>query len=181
MEIQDDRYYINQILDGDSLSYRHIVDRYKKMVYSITLRILENAHDAEDASQEIFIRAYEQLHSFQWKSKFSTWLYTIAYRICVSKIKKGTLETVPINEETINNYPDENRTFEKISAAQTEKFVKNAINKLPKIDALLVTLYYLDDNSIKEVAEITGLTISNIKVKLFRARKELERDLKFLV
>ena len=151
------------------------------MVYSIALRILENAHDAEDASQEIFMRAYEQLNSFQWRSKFSTWLYTIAYRICVSRIKKSNLETIPINDETISNYPAESRIFEKISAAETEKLVKNAINKLPKIDALLVTLYYLDENSIKEIAEITGLSMSNIKVKLFRARKDLEHDLHFLV
>ncbi len=151
------------------------------MVYSMALRILENAHDAEDASQEIFMRAYEQLDSFQWKSKFSTWLYTIAYRICISKIKKSSLKTVSIDDEILNSYPFDSQTIEKISAAETEKVVKKAINKLPKIDALLVTLYYLEENSIKEIAEITGLTMSNIKVKLFRARKELECDLHFLI
>ncbi|MEZ4903529.1 MAG: sigma-70 family RNA polymerase sigma factor [Spirosomataceae bacterium] len=83
-----DKHYIDLVLNGNHAAYRFLVDRYKKMVFSICLRILPNTEDAEDASQESFLRAFQQLNTYEGKSKFSTWLYTITYRISVSNSKK---------------------------------------------------------------------------------------------
>ena len=153
------------------------------MVFSICLRVLTNAEDAEDAAQESFLKAFRQLDSFKGISKFSTWLYTITYRICVSRLKENNLETTEIDDELVECLPNtvQQEPFDSLNAIETTQFVKEAISKLPRVDALIITLYYMDENSVKEIVEITGLSESNVKIKLFRARKELERSLRFLV
>jgi len=179
----DDKHYISEVLRGRHSSYRFLVDRYKKMVFSICLRVLTNTEDAEDAAQESFLKAFRQLDSFKGISKFSTWLYTITYRICVSRLKENSLETTEINNEVLENLQDaiQHRPFDSLNATETTQFVREAIEKLPRMDGLIITLYYMDENSVKEIVEITGLSESNVKIKLLRARKELERSLRFLV
>jgi RNA polymerase sigma factor (sigma-70 family) len=89
MYTQNEQTYINRVLKGDGSAYRFLVENNKRIVYSIAFRILNNKEDAEDAAQESFMKAYHQLHTFEGKSKFSTWLYTITYRICVSRLKRN--------------------------------------------------------------------------------------------
>jgi RNA polymerase sigma factor (sigma-70 family) len=182
MYTQDEQIYINRILKGDGSAYRFLVENNKRIVYSIAFRVLNNKEDAEDAAQESFMKAYNQLHTFEGKSKFSTWLYTITYRICVSRLKKKSIDINTIDDDTIENYSDDaNTPHKELTEKESRGFVKASIDKLPKLDGLLVTLYYFNENSISEIEEITGLTPSNIKIKLFRARKVLEHELKFLV
>jgi len=182
MEDKDEQIHIDSVLKGDSSAYRYLVNKNKKIVYSIAFRILNNKEDAEDAAQESFIKAFRQLHTFERKSKFSTWLYTITYRICVSRLKKKSLEIDNIDNDVIENYPgDIDTPHKELTEKESRIFVKEAIERLPKLDSLLVTLYYFNENTINEIEEITGLTASNIKVKLFRARKVLEHELKFLM
>lgn len=182
MYINDEQAHIERILKGDSSAYRFLVEKNKKIVYSIAIRILNNTEDAEDAAQESFIKAYYQLHTFGGKSKFSTWLYTITYRICLAKLKTNSLESNSIDNDLIENYSDNmNTPYKELTGKEETILVKEAIQKLSKIDALLITLYYFNENSIHEIEEITGLTTSNIKIKLFRARKILENELKFLI
>ena len=153
------------------------------MAYTIALKILRNQEDAEDAAQEGFIKAYQQIHSFQGSSKFSTWLYTIVYRTSISKLQKNRVLTFAIdddlNEEFVYDYS--NTQLETLQLNEQSKFIKQAIQKLPEAEALLVTLFYMNENTVKEIEEITGMTASNIKVKLFRARKILEKELQFLM
>jgi RNA polymerase sigma-70 factor (ECF subfamily) len=181
MYINDEQEHIEMILKGDSAAYRFLVEKNKEIVYSVAFRILNNTQDAEDAAQESFIKAYHQLHTFKGKSKFSTWLCTIAYRVCLAKLKANSLENA-IGNEGIESYFDAvNSPYEELTEKEKTARIKNAIQKLPKIDSLLIILYYFNDNSINEIEEITGLRASNIKVRLFRARKILEHELKFLL
>ena len=181
MEPADDRYYIDKVKNGDPASYAFLVNRYKDMVYSIGLKILRDADDAQDLAQECFIKAYQQIHTFQGNSKFSTWLYTIAYRTAVTRLKENKVNTITLDEdqyEVPDNLPGQ---FEQLQAKQIKQQVQKAIQKLPEIDALLVTLFYINDLPIKEIEEITGLSKPNVKIKLYRARKVLEKELKFLL
>lgn len=183
MKQTEDQVYINKINNGDQASFSFLVNRYKDMAYSIALKILRNSQDAEDAAQESFVKAYQQLHTFQGNSKFSTWLYTIVYRTSVSKLQKNKVLTFSITEDLNDNfvYDYSSPQLELLQANEQQYYIKKAIQKLPEIEALLVTLFYINENTIKEIEEITGLTISNIKVKLFRARKILEKELQFLM
>ncbi|MES2427014.1 MAG: sigma-70 family RNA polymerase sigma factor [Bacteroidota bacterium] len=180
MEHIEDRYFLDKISNGDTAAYAFLVDRYKDMVYSIAIKILRNSDDAQDIAQDCFIKAYQQLHKFEGKSKFSTWLYTIVYRESVTRLKEKRVETVALVDELeiADHLPGQ---LDLLQAKQVKKYVRAAIDKLPETDASLITLYYISDLPIKEIEEITGLSKTNIKIKLFRARKVLEKELKFLL
>lgn len=179
----EDHVYIERVKRGDSFSYSFLVNKYKHMAYTIALKIMRNEEDAQDAAQEGFIRAYQQIHTFQGKSKFSTWLYTIIYRVSISKWKENRLPTFSLDQETNDNYNTDRSSpqLEQLHVEQQKLYIKRAIERLPATEGLLVTLFYIDDNSVKEIQEITGFSLANIKVKLFRARKKLERELQFLL
>ncbi|MCC8424630.1 RNA polymerase sigma factor [Mucilaginibacter sp. UR6-11] len=181
MDHTEDGYYIEKVKNGNPDSFAFLVDKYKDMVYSISIKILRDQDNARDLAQECFVKAYQQIHKFEGKSKFSTWLYTIAYRTAVTKLKENRVETITMSDytdEIADHLPGQ---FEQLQAKQVKQYVQAAIQKLPQTDALLVTLYYINDLPVKEIEEITGLSKPNVKIKLFRARKVLERDLKFLL
>ncbi|MCF0061036.1 sigma-70 family RNA polymerase sigma factor [Dyadobacter chenwenxiniae] len=183
MKNQGDQIHIDNVKKGELTSFTFLVDKYKNMAYTIAVKILGNAEDAEDAAQESFVKAYLQINAFQGNSKFSTWLYTIVYRTSVSKLQKNKLQFSSLNDELTDHYEYDHATpeIDHLQVAEREKFVKEAIEKLPKIESLLITLYYMNENSIDEIEEITGLSAANIKVKLFRARKILGKELQFLL
>ncbi|MCE7065624.1 RNA polymerase sigma factor [Dyadobacter sp. CY326] len=183
MKNPGEQVHIDNVKKGDLASFAFLVDKYKNMAYTIAVKILGNAEDAEDVAQESFVKAYLQINAFEGKSKFSTWLYTIVYRTSISKLQQDKFRFLPIDEELTKNYDYDYAVpqMEQLQAAEREKFVKEAIGKLPKTQSLLITLYYMNENSIEEIEQITGLSASNIKVKLFRARKILGKELQFLL
>ena len=91
MRYPEDQVYIDKIKEGDSASYGFLVNRYKDMAFTIALRIMRNAEDAEEVAQDGFVKAYQQLHRFEGKSKFSTWLFTIIYRTAITNFGSGSL------------------------------------------------------------------------------------------
>ncbi len=179
----EEQAYIERVRKGDSASYAFLVNKYKNMAFTVALRIVNNREDAEDILQESFLKAYQQIHTFEYKSKFSTWFYTIVYRTALAKLPGNKVEFFTINDDAHENYiTDETSTpAESLESRDEQKYVKDAIQRLPQSEALLITLYYLNENSLKEIEEITGLTMNNIKIKLFRARKKLEQELHFLL
>jgi RNA polymerase sigma factor (sigma-70 family) len=183
MDNSRERGYIEAVQKGDPTPYGFLVDEYQHMAYTIAMRILGNAEDAEDVSQESFIKAYQQIKQFRGKSKFSTWLYTIVYRTALSKAKENKVDVYSINDEINDNYSQDISApqLEELRVKEEQRFIKQAILKLPKVEALMITLYYLNENSVKEIQEITGSSSALIKIKLFRARKKLERELRVLV
>ena len=91
MKEPNDQIYIDKVRAGDSSAFSYLVDNYKDMAYTIALKIVRNAEDAEEVAQDSFIKAFQQINTFQGKSKFSTWLYTIVYRTAISKTRKKKL------------------------------------------------------------------------------------------
>jgi RNA polymerase sigma-70 factor (ECF subfamily) len=183
MDQQEELEYIRRVRNGEHAAYAFLVDRYKSMVYSIAWRVLGNQEDAQDVAQEGFIKAYQQLYQFEGKSKFSTWLYTIVYRTALAKAKEMNVKTFSITQQFRETFTNDYSTpqLTLMQSDDEQRSVGLAINSLPKTEALLVILYYIDENSISEIRQITGLSMANIKIKLYRARKKLERELKFLL
>ena len=89
MTTNNDQYYINQLLIGDTKAMTVLVDRYKDLIYTLALRMLKNREEAEEVSQDTFIKMYKSLAKFKGDSKFSTWLYKVAYNNCLDRIKKN--------------------------------------------------------------------------------------------
>ncbi len=175
----DDNIYIQQVLDGESSSYTHLVDKYKTMVFTIVLRVISDREDAEEIAQDVFIKAYHKLHSFKGDSKFSTWLYTIAYRTAITKTRVKKLDTV--NEEFLLDTEEELPDLDQLQLEERKQFVRDAIQSLPNLDAVIVTLFYMEGCSINEICQITELKESNVKVKLHRSRKALKVKLEKLL
>ena len=183
MTDQEELEYIKKVRNGEHAVYAVLVDRYKALAFSIALKILGNAEDAQDVAQEGFIKAYQQLHQFEGKSKFSTWLYTIVYRTALAKAGEKKFRMFSITNKFRENFTNDDSIpqLTVMQADDEQRSVKIAIDKLPKTDALLVTLYYINENSVSEIQEVTGLSAANIKIRLFRSRKRLEKELRFLL
>lgn len=178
MTVGEDHSYIERVRNGDKHAYAYLVNKYKKMAYTVALKIVRNAEDAEDTTQESFIKAYQQIHSFKSESKFSTWLYTIVFRTAAYNLRKKQIVTRQINEEITESIADDDAVDQReLQELAQLKYVKEAIDNLPRLESLLITLFYMNENSVAEINKITGLSESNIKVKLYRARKKLKKQL----
>ena len=175
MKYQEDSHYIEQVLSGDVSAYSFLVEKHKSLVFSIVIKILNNREDAEEVAQDTFLKAYHSLRSFEKKSKFSTWLYRIAYNTAISKTRKKKLESVEIDDHIMFNYSTDAvvSTVGEYDESEQIQVVDRALKTLPDDDNLLITLFYKSENSIEEISYITGLSQSNVKVRLHRIRKKL--------
>lgn len=175
MDYKGDIYYIEQILAGNSNAFSFIVDRHKDRAYNLAFRISGHHEEAEELIQDAFLKAYRSLTSFKMKSSFSTWLYRIVYNTTISHIrikKKGVL--------SLEDFPADATDFISVSSSEEEadreyrnSLVGFALQKINEEERALISLYYYDELSTDEIAEVTGLSKANIKVKLFRARQKM--------
>jgi len=175
MNQTDDSFYIAKVLEGDVASFSYLVDRYQDMVYGLALKMLRNEEDAEEMAQDSFVKAYRSLTSYRQQSKFSTWLYRITYNGCISLMRKRKLEVRSMDEQQLSDR-DEARLNEQLmemDKALVAKLLQEAMEKLPVLEQVLITLYYYEEQKVEEISHITGLTESNVKVKIHRARKKM--------
>jgi RNA polymerase sigma factor (sigma-70 family) len=175
MDYKGDIYYIEQIPAGNSNAFSFIVDRHKDKAYNLAFRICGNHEEAEELAQDSFLKAYRSLTGFKMKSSFATWLYRIVYNTTISHVrikKKGVL--------SLEDFPADATDF--ISGSTNEEeaekeyrssLVNFALQKINEEERALVSLYYYDEMTTDEIADVTGLSKSNIKVKLFRARQKM--------
>jgi len=175
---EQDIEVINAIRSGETDRYRELVDRYKDYVFTITLRILPDPNDAEEASQDTFMKAFKNLHRFEEKSKFTTWLYRIAFNTAISYTRKRRISTTDIDGIKISKFEASSDSLE---AEDRSRHIEQAMKNLLPMDALLLTLYYLKEMSTDEISKITNLKNSAIKVKLFRARKRMAQELQTIL
>ena len=183
MKFQDDSYYIERVLTGDVSAYASLVAKHKNLVFSIVLKILNNREDAEEVAQDVFLKVYQSIKTFEKKSKFSTWLYRIAYNAAISKTRKKKPEFVPMEESVVTNYSTDEiqQNMHSLEENERQVLLERALKKLSDEDHLLITLFYKSENSIEDISDITGLTVSNVKVKLHRIRKKLYDEIQELV
>lgn len=175
MNKTDDLYYIEAVRKGNVEAFSFLLEKYQNMVYSLALKLLKNAEDAEEMAQDTFIKAYQKLDTYEGKSKFSTWLYSITYNACISELRKRRIEFKSLDDRQISDQ-DEQKMYDyyrETKKEDQEKYLNLALEKLPEDDQVLVMLYYYENQSMDEISAITNLTVSNIKVKIHRARKRM--------
>jgi RNA polymerase sigma-70 factor (ECF subfamily) len=167
------------VLSGDVSAYASLVTKHKNLVFSIILKIVNSREDAEEIAQDVFLKAYQSLSTFERKSKFSTWLYRIAYNAAISKTRKKKVEMVAIEETVITNYSTDEIThnMNELDANERQVMLEKALQRLPEEDNLLITLFYKNENSIEDISDIMGLSVSNVKVRLHRIRKKLYEEM----
>lgn len=175
-----DQHVINQVLNGQTAAYSVLVERYKDLVFTLALRMLKNREEAEEVSQDTFVKAYKSLVKFKGDSKFSTWLYKIAYNSCLDRLKtyKKDYALVAIDEFTERDIKTLDNAFEQLAAKEQGEAIKACMELLPPEDSFILTLFYFEDQSLEEISGVLGITPNNVKVKLFRSRKKLATVLK---
>ena len=175
MIINDDQHYIDKVLKGDTNSFANLVDKYKDLVYSLVIKMTKNREEAEEISQDTFIKAFQNLEKFKGESKFSTWLYKIAYRTCLDTLKKNKnhRSNYDINEITLNQIKSTDSILNDLERKDRANVMKDCLDKLPSEERSILWMFYFDELSLKEIIEVTNLSEANLKVKLHRARKRL--------
>ncbi len=175
MTNKNDQLYITKVINGDTNAFVYLVDNYKNMVFSLAFKMTKNREEAEEISQDTFIKAYKNLKKFKGDSKFSTWLYRIAYHTSLDNIKKNknNNNTFEINEITFNQIQSVENILEGIERKERAKIIDECLLQLPEEERSIIWMFYYDDLSLKEIMEVTSLSEANLKVKLHRARKKL--------
>lgn len=178
----DERKWIEQILAGDTQSFSCLIAKYEKMAYTLAFRLMGNREDAEEVTQDAFIKAYSALDTFKFESKFSTWLYRIVYRTALTALRQQKIFTDYDEARPEELTEDEmNSASSLLERKDRREVVSNVLKMLSSDEAMLLTLFYLDECSIEDIRQITDLSISNIKVKLFRARKQFYEKLQYIM
>src|ERR1700760_2451693 len=179
MELTDTEA-IKRVLAGEQALFAQLVQRYQSYVFTLVLRFTDNREDAEEISQDIFVKAYRSLADFRGEAKFSTWLYTIVRTSCITFLRKKRLDTTSLdNERTSLQLENRESGFRAnvIEQKSRHAMVNEAIRMLSPDDSQILTLFYKGEQSLEEIGKVMGLDPNTIKVKLHRARNRLKEKM----
>ncbi len=174
---------IQRVLGGEKKAYAELIDRHKDKALTLAIRILKNREDAEEALQDAFVRAFNALPRFEWKSSFSTWFYRIVYNVCVSGLsRKDKKQRISIDDEdesgnVLELAADEDPPDLAFESMELNAIVQEEIEKLPVAYGPTFTLFFVQEMSYDEIVEVTGLPLGTVKARLFRARMMLRNAL----
>lgn len=162
---------------GDQAAFTTLVQTYQTAIYNLCYRMLGEADQAQDATQETFLRAYTQFHRYDPERPFKTWLFSIASHYCIDRLRRRRVTWLDIDDEPLAGHPAlrEKRVGPEDSALQGERAsdVQALLETLPAKDRAAVVMLYWYDLSYQEIAEATGTTVSAVKSRLHRARASM--------
>lgn len=180
MNFREDQYYIKRVLKGNASAYALLVEKHKQMAFTLALRWAANREDAEEIAQDAFVKAFKALPSFKQQSNFTTWLYKIIYHTCMSRYRKKKIDSISMEKIAFSSSfeADSRNALDLLYHEDRKKVIRKAMTVLSTDEHSVMTLFYMGEKAIGEIADITGLTSSNIKILLFRGRKRLLIELK---
>ncbi len=170
----DELHIIQRILKGETALYEYFLNTYGQQVFTLVVRVVSNQKDAEELTQDIFLKAFRHLSSFKGNSSFSTWIYSIAYNTAISCARKKKFDTFVMDDALLAGISD-TQVDEALNDEREEQIARlnRAIGQLNAEEWALINLFYYEGKALNEVALILGLTESNTKVKLHRIRKKI--------
>ncbi len=172
MDKMEDKILVERVLKGERDAFRELIRRYQRLVEHMVARLIDDDRDREEVAQDIFVKVYQKLADFNFESKLSTWIATIAYRHSINALKKSQRFK---NEDDIDKIKFEGsaveNTYEKEDYA---KFINKWIALLPVRYRTILTLYHLEEMSYPEIMEVMEMPEGTVKNYLFRARRKLK-------
>jgi len=170
-----EKQLISEMRKGNTRAFSDLVDSYKDMVFTLSVRMLGNREEAEEVSQDVFIKVFKSLQNFKGDSKLSTWVYRIAYNTCLDRIRKIKKKRIHTDLEHIDQiaYADLDTAFQKMLETERSGLINQCLSKLSAEDAGVLTLFYLEEKNLQEMEKATSLPVNTLKVRLYRARKRL--------
>lgn len=178
----EEQLLVTRALRGDQTAFAQLVDHYQKPVYNLAYRMLGNAQDAEDAAQETFLRAYTQLKRFNRDQKFATWLLSICAHHCIDRLRRRrflwlSMEDDAIAESLASREVSAPEPDAEVLRHESEHEIAELLEHLTPANRLVVVLKYWHEQSVEEIAQTTGDSVSAVKVKLHRARRLLAKTI----
>ena len=183
MTVLDERILIEQLKKGDESAFRTIVEKWQDMTYNTALGIVQNAEDAEDITQEVFVQVYQSINTFKGESKFSTWLY----RITIAKAldherRKRRKKRFAIVRKLFDNtedviVPDFEHPGVTLDKKESSVVLFKAISQLPENQRIAFTLHKVDGLSYQEVSDVMNLSVSSVESLMHRAKNNLKKTL----
>lgn len=166
---------IESVKRGNSADFSILIDRYKNKAFSLLKRMLKNELDAEEVLQDCFLKAYNSLQGFKQESKFSTWFYKIVYNTALTRLssrkRKIENEMSSVDDHFELEYTND---VNEIDNREMSELLKKLISQLPENHAAVISMFYLDEMRCEEISEVMNISVSNVKVMLYRSRNSLK-------
>jgi len=175
VELSQEHEWVMKAKEGDDAAFARIVEAYQRPIYNLAYRMLGGATEAEDAAQEVFLRAYTHLDSYAPSYKFSSWILSIASHYCIDLLRKCQNQSVSMEEiDGLRWIPNDSpRPEPQALERDQERSIRRLLAELPEHYRLAVVLHYWEGLSYEEIAEVTDDSESAIKSRLYRARRRL--------
>ncbi len=169
-----DAEIIESVKKGNQADYGVLIERYKNKAFTMLKRMLKNDFDAEEVLMDCFLKAYNNLNTFKFESKFSTWFYRIVYNSALTKLSsaKRKIENEMSSVDDLH-YLESTYNADDLVKEDLSILVKKIVNELPPKNAAVVTMFYLEDMSTEEISEMLQISVTNVKVILHRSRNIL--------
>ena len=179
MNNKNDNSLVKEVLRGDHTSFRSLIERHQGKIYYLGLKFFRNTEDAEDFSQDVFIRAFDKLKTFKGDVPFSGWLYKLAFNLAVNtyRVKRFNLSPLEAHGEI------EDSSINPESSAiehETQNIIQKLVSSLPESYHIVIKMHYFDGLSYPEIAEITEIPVNTIKSHIRRAKELISSGLKRL-
>jgi RNA polymerase sigma-70 factor (ECF subfamily) len=184
-----DQTLVEKVISGDTSIFKTIIKNTEGLVTQIVFKMIPNNEDRKDIAQDVYLKVFQNLRSFRFQSKLSTWIAQICYNICLNYLEKKKL-ILPENISNANHPDDDaleilsnrnqvlkNDTEDLLFQKELSEILKSEIEKLSPVYKTLITLYHNEELSYSEIAQITELPEGTVKNYLFRARKELRDNI----
>ena len=173
MKIKEtDNFIIERILSGDKSGYKDLANRHKDYAFTVAYKIAGTREDAEEIAQDAFIQAFQALPTFNQEAKFTTWFYRIVFNAALMFKRKNRIQAEDIELSQSAQYVAAD-TDKNLKITEQRQYIQKAFNHLSPDDVTMITLFYLKEQSLEEIAQVVGISAETVKVKLCRARKRL--------
>jgi RNA polymerase sigma-70 factor (ECF subfamily) len=174
---ESDNDLVRRVLQGEVEAYGAIVARHQARIFYLGLKFLRRNEDAEDFAQEVFIRAYERLLSFQGNVPYAAWLYRIAYNLAVNKYHLRKRQAQAVN--TVDILPDLSYCPERrLLSEELAEWVRKTLHKIPEIYHVLIRMHFFEGLSYPEISKALEMPVNTIKSYIFRAKELIRQRLR---
>ena len=179
-EMTDDRTLVTRVLSGDTQAFMLLIKQYERLVAHMVGRVIKNEEDREELCQDVFLRVHAKLGEFNFQSRLSTWIATIAYRHAINHLRKKKMlfSEIPDEEAFTKKFVEESNPETLAEERDLDLFVLKLVEDLPPQYKLVLTLYHLEGMSYPEIGEVTKMPEGTVKNYLFRARNLLKEKVK---
>ena len=178
--MNEEQLLVQSVQRGEMPAFQELVEKYKQKVYYMALDMTGNHHDAEDLSQEVFIKVFGAIKDFRGDSKLSSWLYRIAMNTCIDKTRRKRLKLVELDERVAEKPSSGDDPQRAMEARSTQKQIDQALQKLPPRQRCIFVMRHYNEMMLREIAENLKISEGTVKAQLFRAVHRLQKELSFL-